>query len=217
MTNEQSQRSSTTERSMLTVVRRKHKNEAMGVGAHGCTLIMLNLQGIETHGSKTELVGLSRVMLNSRSHNWDTQIRASKARSYRCLFQMLSFVSCECSRSNYKCFQKKKEKKSPSIFFICSQRQLYIEIIKLVATLQGWYTIKQRVHVAFFFILIRWIQYGGKGKKTLVAFFISFCQKVLSQLETTPCNWLGRNHAVFSIWWETRTMVARPSLDSPPL
>lgn len=59
---EQSQRSHTRERSMLTVVSRKHKNEPMGVGTHGsCTVIRLNLQGRETHGSKTELVGLSKL------------------------------------------------------------------------------------------------------------------------------------------------------------
>lgn len=62
VTHEQSQGSETRERSTLTVVSRKQENEAMGVGTHGiCTVIMLNLQGRETHGSKTRLVGLSKL------------------------------------------------------------------------------------------------------------------------------------------------------------
>lgn len=47
---------------MLTVVSRRHKNEAMGVGSHGsCTVIALSLQGRGTHGSRTQLVGLSKL------------------------------------------------------------------------------------------------------------------------------------------------------------
>lgn len=70
-----SQRSPTRERSTLTVVSRKQENEAMGVGTHGiCTVIMLNLQGRETHGSKTRLVGLSKLCQTLWSHNWHTSM-----------------------------------------------------------------------------------------------------------------------------------------------
>lgn len=55
-------------RSMLTVVNRKLKNEPMGVGTHGsCTVIELNLQGRKTHGSKTELAGLSKLCWTLRA------------------------------------------------------------------------------------------------------------------------------------------------------
>lgn len=99
VTHEQSQGSETRERSTLTVVSRKQENEAMGVGTHGiCTVIMLNLQGRETHGSKTRLVGLSKLC---RTLGATIKTHGSVPRAHSChsLFQIFSFVSCECSAS----------------------------------------------------------------------------------------------------------------------
>lgn len=124
---EQSRRSHTRERSMLTVVSRKHQNEPMGVGTHGsCTVIGLNLQGRETHGSKTELVGLSKLCWtlspSIETHRSELQEHIHVIGSFK--YFLLSLVNSQAPVIGV--FKKRLQ-----IVVIYSQHQLYIEIISL--------------------------------------------------------------------------------------